>query len=70
MLGLPENPGVLPCSIRDVFNLIAKCNESTVSITNSESSASSSQNKLTLEYNVHVSYMEIYNETVNDLLNP
>ncbi|KAL4469467.1 hypothetical protein ABPG74_004720 [Tetrahymena malaccensis] len=50
MLGQPENPGILPCSIRDIFNLIQKqTNE---------------------EFNVWVSYMEIYNENINDLLAP
>jgi len=50
MLGTPESPGVLPCSIRDVFQNIAK--------------------DLDHEYSVWVSYLEIYNEQINDLLVP
>lgn len=49
MLGNPDKPGILPCSLRDIFNLIEKDAEST--------------------YNVFCSYIEIYNENINDLLN-
>ena len=50
MLGTPEIPGLLPCTIRDVFNGIKNDREN--------------------EYKVWVSYLEIYNEVVNDLLVP
>ena len=48
MLGNPEKPGILPCSIRDIFNQIEKETENF--------------------YNVYCSYIEIYNENINDLL--
>ena len=51
MLGTPEIPGILPCTVRDIF----------IAISNNES-----QN----EYKVWISYLEIYNESINDLLNP
>jgi Kinesin motor domain len=50
MLGTPEFPGILPCSIREIFQTIVKDAEN--------------------EYNVWVSYIEIYNEQINDLLAP
>ena len=50
MLGSPEYPGILPCSIREIFQAIAKDPEN--------------------DFNVWVSYIEIYNEQVNDLLAP
>ena len=50
MLGTPESPGVLPCSIRDIFQNISK--------------------DFDHEYSVWVSYLEIYNEQINDLLVP
>ena len=50
MLGTPEIPGLLPGTIRDVFNGIKNDREN--------------------EYKVWVSYLEIYNEIINDLLVP
>lgn len=50
MLGTPDFPGILPCSIREIFQTIVKDTEN--------------------EYNVWVSYIEIYNEQINDLLAP
>jgi len=51
MLGSPENPGVLPCAVRDIFGMI-------------------SSRGVSEEFSVWVSYMEIYNENINDLLSP
>ena len=48
MLGTPENPGLLPCTLKDVFNMVEKSN---------------------MNVRVHTSYCEIYNESINDLLN-
>ena len=50
MLGTPEEPGVLPCAIRDVFQNISR--------------------DLDHDYSIWVSYLEIYNEQINDLLVP
>lgn len=50
MLGTPEEPGVLPCTVRDVFQNITR--------------------DLDHDYSVWVSYLEIYNEQINDLLVP
>lgn len=50
MLGTPDLPGVLPCSVRDVFTAITTDTQ--------------------FEYNVWASYLEIYNEQINDLLAP
>lgn len=50
MLGTPDYPGILPCSIREIFQTIVKDTEN--------------------EYNVWISYIEIYNEQINDLLAP
>lgn len=49
MLGNPENPGILPCVLRDVFGFIKK--DSTI-----------------IDSKVFCSYIEIYNETIHDLL--
>ena len=52
MKGEPKNEGLIPLSIKEIFN----------SLNNKESSIS--------KYLVKVSYIEIYNETVNDLIDP
>ena len=52
MLGSPNNPGILPCTLRDIFikiNQIAKENPK-------------------INYKVYCSYIEIYNENIHDLL--
>jgi len=50
MLGTPDKPGILPCTLCDIFTQIKKDKEH--------------------EYSISVSYMEIYNEVINDLLVP
>jgi len=50
MLGTPKSPGILPCTLRDIFNEVNK--------------------NLTHTYKVRISYLEIYNENINDLLVP
>ena len=52
MKGEKSNEGLIPLSIKEIFN----------SLNNKESSIS--------KYLVKVSYIEIYNETVNDLIDP
>lgn len=49
MLGSPENPGILPCAIRDIFAFIKK-------------------DQSIIDSKVYCSYIEIYNESVHDLL--
>ena len=53
MLGSPNSPGVLPCSLNDIF----------IFVNNLE------QNNENAIYNIYCSYVEIYNEKINDLLN-
>lgn len=50
MLGSPDNPGILPCALRDIFKAIQTEKEN--------------------QYKVVISYLEIYNEIINDLLIP
>lgn len=50
MLGMNDSPGILPCTVRDVFKGLQ-----------ADNSAKS--------YQVWVSYLEIYNESINDLFN-
>lgn len=50
MLGTPNTPGILPCSVRDIFSYISKDKEN--------------------DFKIWISYLEIYNESINDLLNP
>ena len=50
MLGTPQVPGILPCSVRDIFNFCKNDEEH--------------------DYKIWASYMEIYNEVINDLLVP
>ena len=52
MLGSPNNPGILPCVLRDIFLKIKKIK----------------QNKDNIEFKVDCSYIEIYNENIHDLL--
>lgn len=51
MLGTKNQPGVLPCAVRDLFKGI-----------NQDSQSADA-------FRVHVSYLEIYNESINDLFN-
>lgn len=50
MLGTPKSPGILPWTLRDIFNEINK--------------------DLDRSYKIKISYLEIYNESINDLLVP
>ncbi|CAI2381149.1 unnamed protein product [Moneuplotes crassus] len=50
MLGTPKSPGILPCTLRDIFTQVNKDVENT--------------------YKIKISYLEIYNESINDLLVP
>ena len=53
MLGSPNCPGILPCSLNDIFiflNMLQKNNKNII-------------------INIYCSYIEIYNEKINDLLN-
>lgn len=47
MQGTDENPGILPCCIKDLFDNITA-------------------NAEKIEYSIWVSYLEIYNEQIND----
>ena len=53
MLGTPNSPGILPCSLNDIFLSINK-------------KADILDNYM---INIYCSYLEIYNEKINDLLN-
>ncbi len=50
MLGTPESPGILPCSVRDIFT--------------------ATKNDAEHDYKIWISYLEIYNESINDLVFP
>ena len=52
MLGSPNNPGILPCVLRDIFLKIKKIKKENDNI----------------EFKVYCSYIEIYNENIHDLL--
>jgi len=52
MLGSPNNPGILPCVLRDIFLKIKKIKKDNENI----------------EFKVYCSYIEIYNENIHDLL--
>ena len=52
MLGSPNNPGILPCTLRDIFIKINKITKENPNI----------------NYKVYCSYIEIYNENIHDLL--
>ena len=52
MLGSPNNPGILPCALRDIFLKINKIKN---------------ENK-NINFKVYCSYIEIYNENIHDLL--
>ena len=53
MLGTPNSPGILPCSLNDIFILVNRLEQ---------------ENK-NIMINIYCSYIEIYNEKINDLLN-
>lgn len=50
MTGLPQAPGILPCTLRDLFKTIA--------------------GDIEWEYKIEISYLEVYNEQIVDLLRP
>ena len=52
MLGSPNNPVILPCTLRDIFIKINKITKENQNI----------------NYKVYCSYIEIYNENIHDLL--
>ena len=52
MLGSPNSPGILPCTLRDIFLKINKITKENQNIS----------------YKVYCSYIEIYNENIHDLL--
>ncbi|KAL2197389.1 P-loop containing nucleoside triphosphate hydrolase protein [Corynascus similis CBS 632.67] len=54
MMGTPEQPGLIPRTCEDLFERIAAAQDETPNIS----------------YNVRVSYFEVYNEHVRDLLVP
>jgi hypothetical protein len=54
MMGTPEHPGLIPRTCEDLFERIAAAQDETPNIS----------------YNVRVSYFEVYNEHVRDLLVP
>ncbi|KAJ4306372.1 hypothetical protein N0V88_001172 [Collariella sp. IMI 366227] len=54
MMGTPDHPGLIPRTCEDLFERIAAAQEETPNIS----------------YNVRVSYFEVYNEHVRDLLVP
>ncbi|KAH6845456.1 P-loop containing nucleoside triphosphate hydrolase protein [Chaetomium sp. MPI-CAGE-AT-0009] len=54
MMGTPDQPGLIPRTCEDLFERIAAAQEETPNIS----------------YNVRVSYFEVYNEHVRDLLVP
>lgn len=53
MLGTPENPGIMALTLDDLFSNIQKANIN---------------NETNIEYKVNVSFMEVYNENIRDLL--
>ena len=53
MLGTPNSPGILPCSLNDIFIFAKKLEEMNNNVI----------------FNIYCSYIEIYNEKINDLLN-
>ena len=53
MLGSPNSPGILPCSLNDIFIFVKQLEE----------------NNNNMVINIYCSYIEIYNEKINDLLN-
>jgi hypothetical protein len=63
-MGSPSDPGIVPRLSADIF---AQLSSRTVQETaNQQSEASSSSRK----FQISVSFLEIYNEKIKDLLNP
>ena len=77
MLGTPESPGILPCVLKDIFDRISN-NNSNVN-TNENDDINNNNNINTEEYDsniihnnnrysIYITYIEIYNEVIHDLL--
>lgn len=67
MLGTPDEPGIIPLSIRQVFDAICvSCTSPTWSRTRADRERG--QGEPDRSFSLRVSLLEIYNETINDLL--
>jgi hypothetical protein len=72
MQGTKDQPGIIPLTISAIFQLLNKAKSKPVGGSKSHSfgGPSSAQRFAQIDdYKMTVSYLEIYNETVNDLLN-
>lgn len=67
--GDDANPGLIPLSISEIFRYIEQVSRASPCFLSRRSSPLSPQHA-EREFLLRVSYMEIYNETLRDLLNP
>lgn len=65
--GTPANPGIIPQAVSEIFNYIRQA--SPHKLTGSFALTAQEQNK-DQEFLLRASYLEIYNETLKDLLDP
>ena len=76
MLGTPESPGILPCVLKDIFDRI---NSNNSNVNTNENDINDNNNFNTDEYDsniihnnnrysIYITYIEIYNEVIHDLL--
>ncbi|KAI9324574.1 P-loop containing nucleoside triphosphate hydrolase protein [Obelidium mucronatum] len=64
MLGTHEHPGVMPQTLDHLFSQIAKASR----VQTTAGASSNNSSGLTQSYKVSLSYLEIYNENIRDLL--
>ncbi|XP_010520019.1 PREDICTED: kinesin-like protein KIN-7K, chloroplastic isoform X2 [Tarenaya hassleriana] len=73
MHGDQRSPGIIPLAVKDAFSIIQEVLHSFVEflgLNSSNLTCSISTQTPNREFLLRVSYLEIYNEVVNDLLNP
>lgn len=66
IMGVPADPGMLPRSLAEFFNGIE--NPSSLNEENASSNTDDESNNNTKEFLMSVTYLEVYMERVNDLL--
>ncbi|KAJ3239750.1 Kinesin-like protein kif19 [Chytriomyces hyalinus] len=68
MQGTPENPGIMPQTLDHLFQQIKKASRIQTSHGNANHAHQNSNNATSQSYKVTLSYLEIYNENIRDLL--
>ena len=70
MTGTPDDPGIVPLAVRECFRYIRSANAHANNSVDGDEEDDDDEEESNREYLLRVSYLEIYNETIQDLLAP